>query len=142
VALARTAQDPFAECNSLSLSAMGAVALRRPDAGEICRDAIIRLYDLRFWQVLWLVIETVARFFAAAGHLHEAAVLYGQLEAHRPPWGLPAVRRARQRGLDGVRQIVDRELLMAQGADMDRDVLVAYTLERLEDAEVPEIEPA
>jgi predicted ATPase/class 3 adenylate cyclase len=142
VALARTAQDPFAECNSLSLLAMAAVALRRPDAGEICRDAIIRLYDLRFWQVLWLVLETVARFFAAGGHLHEAAVLYGQLEAHRPPWGLPAVRRARQRGLDRVRQLPDFELLMARGADMDRDELVAYTLERLEDAAAAQDEPA
>jgi hypothetical protein len=142
VVLARTARDPFAECNSLSVLAMAAVALRQPDAGEICRDALTRLYDLRYWQVLWLVTETLAGSLAAAGHLHEAAVLYGHLEAHRPPWGLPAVRRARQRGLDRVRQLPDFELLMAQGADMDREELVAYTLERLEGARVPEIELA
>jgi hypothetical protein len=31
---------------------------------------------------------------------------------------------------------------MAQGADMDRDELVAYTLERLEDAAATQVEPA
>jgi hypothetical protein len=142
VGLARTVRDRFAECNSLSVLAMAAVALRHPDAGEICRDAIGRLYDLRYWQVLWLVIETVAGFFAGTGHLQEAALLYGHLEAHRPPWGLPAVRRARQRGLDRVRQLPEFESRMAQGADMDRDELVAYALERLEPAAVPQAKPA
>jgi hypothetical protein len=142
VALARTVRDRFAECNSFSMLAMAAVALRHPDAGQICRDAIGRLYDLRYWQVLWLVIETVAGFFAGTGHLQEAALLYGHLEAHRPPWGLPAVRRARQRGLDRVRQLPEFESRMAQGADMDRDELVAYALERLEPAAEPQAKPA
>jgi hypothetical protein len=30
---------------------------------------------------------------------------------------------------------------MAEGADMDRDELVAYTLERLQDTETPPVEP-
>ena len=110
---------------------MAAVALRRPDAGEICRDAITRIYDVRMWHVVWLLIETVAGFFAAVGRVQEAAVLYGHLEAHHPPFGIPAVRRARQRGLDRVRQLAEYDILMAQGADMDRDELVAYTLDRL-----------
>jgi hypothetical protein len=107
------------------------VTLHRPDAWEICRDAIVRLYDLRYWQVVWLVLETVAGSFATADRLDEAAVLYGHLEAHRPTWGLPAVRRARQRGLDRVRQLAECDLLMAGGADMDRDELVAYALDGL-----------
>jgi hypothetical protein len=120
---------------------MAAVALRHRDAKQICRDAITRLYDLRYWQVLWIVIETVAGFLAAAGHLHEAAVLYGHLDAHHPPWGLPAVHRARQRGLNHIRQLDDVDELMAQGADMDRDELVAYTLKRLQNDAAPHIEP-
>jgi hypothetical protein len=132
----------FAERGNLSVLAMAAVALHRPDAGEICRDAIARIYDLRHWQFLWLVIETVAGSFATAGRLHEAAVLYGHLEAHHQPWGLPAVRRARQRGLDRVRQQAEHDLLMAQGADMDRDDLVAYTLDRLGQATQAQVEPA
>jgi hypothetical protein len=92
--------------------------------------------------MLWLVIETVAGSFASAGRLDEAAVLYGHLEAHCPPWALPAVRRARHRGLDRVRQLADFEMLMAQGADLDRDELVAYTLERLEHATAPQAELA
>jgi hypothetical protein len=139
--LARTAGDLLAERANLSVLAMAAVALHRPDAGEICLDAIGRIYDLRLWQFVWLVIETVAGFFAAA-RLPEAAVLYGYLEAHRSPWGIPGVRRARQRGLDRVRQLADFESLMAQGADMDRDELVAYTLEQLEDAAATQVEPA
>jgi hypothetical protein len=31
---------------------------------------------------------------------------------------------------------------MARGADMDRDELVTYTLERLSDMALPEVEPA
>jgi hypothetical protein len=141
VVLARTARDLFSEGNNLSALAFAAVALHRRDAGEICRDAITRLYDLRFWTVLWLLIETVAGHLAAAGRLQEAAALYGHLEAHRAPWGLPSVRRARQRGLDRVRQLTEFDSLMAQGADMDRDELVAYTLERLGQAAPPQVRP-
>jgi predicted ATPase/class 3 adenylate cyclase len=141
VMLARSVGDPYAEGLNLTALAFAAVALHRPDADEICRDAITRLDHHRHWLVIWLVIETTAGFFAATGRLHQAAVLYGHLEAHRPPWGLPAVRRARQRGIDRVRQLVEFEFLMAQGADMDRDELVAYTLERLQDTETPQVEP-
>jgi hypothetical protein len=140
VALARNVRDPYAEGLNLSALAFAAVALHRPDADETCRDAISRLYDLRHSQVIWLVIETTAGFFATTGRLHEAAILYGHLDAHHPPWGVPAVRRARQRGLDRVRQLVEFELLMAQGADMDRDELVAYTVERLEHAAALQVE--
>jgi predicted ATPase/class 3 adenylate cyclase len=141
VALARTARDLFGECANLATLAMAAVALRRRDAAEICRDAITRVYGCRFWHFLRLVIETVAGVFAATGRLEEAAVLYGHLESHHRPWGIPAVGRARQRGLDRVRQLPGFELLMAQGADMDRDELVAYTLECLEDTPAPQIRP-
>jgi predicted ATPase len=128
--LARTTRDLFAESGNLAVLAMSAVALHRPDAGGICRDAIARIYDLRFLQFVWLVFETVARLFARADR-PEGAVLYGHLEAHHPPWGIAAARRSRQRGLDRVRQLAEHEMLMARGADMDRDELVAYTLDRL-----------
>jgi hypothetical protein len=36
-----------------------------------------------------------------------------------------------------VRQLSEDEMLMAQGADMDRDELVAYTLDRLGQAAPP-----
>jgi hypothetical protein len=65
-----------------------------------------------------------ARYPPSPARLHEAATIYGHLEAHRPPWGLPAVRRARQRGIDRARQLVEFEFLMARRADMDRDELV------------------
>jgi hypothetical protein len=131
VLLARTVGDLSTECANLSVLAMAAVALHRADAREICRDAVGQSYDFRLWHVLWLVVETVAGFFAAGGRVDEAAVLYGHLEAHRTPFGVPGVRRARQRGLDRVRLLADHGRLMAQGASMDRHELVAYALDRL-----------
>jgi hypothetical protein len=142
VVLARRFGDISTELANLLTLATAAVALRRPDARAICRDAIARGYEFRHWHVVWLVVETVAGFFAAAGEVHEAAVLYGHLEAHRPPFGMPGVRRSRQRGLDRVHQLADFGLLMAQGADMDRDELVMYTLDRLAQALPAPIEPA
>jgi predicted ATPase/class 3 adenylate cyclase len=141
VLLARTVGDRLAESGNLSVLAMAAVALHRPDAGDICRDAITRIYDSRHWQLLWLVIETVAGFLSTVERLTETAVLYGHLEAHRPPWGIPGARRARQRGLDRVRQLPEFEFLMAQGMDMDRDNLVAYTLGCLERTSAPQLRP-
>jgi hypothetical protein len=142
VELARTVQDLMAEGLNVSTRAFAAAALHRPDAAEICRDAITRLYDLRLWYVVYLQIDVAAVLFATTDRLHEAAIIYGHLDAHHPPWGVPTAYRARQRGLDRVRQLANYEPLMAQGADMDRDELVAYTLERLAAVEVPEIEPA
>jgi predicted ATPase/class 3 adenylate cyclase len=131
LALARSVHDLAAESINLSALAFAVTALHTPDAGHICRDAIIRLYDLRFWNVLWLVIETAAGSLAGAGRRDEAAVVYGHLEAHRPPWGIPGVRRARERGLDRIRDVPQRDELMARGAVMDRDQLVAYVVDLL-----------
>jgi hypothetical protein len=132
VDLARKVQDLSAEGDNLSARAFAAIALHRPDAAEICQDAIARLYDLRFWLLVLLQIEAAAGLFATADRLREAAVIYGYLDAHQPPWGVARGHHARQRGLDRVRQLADYDLLMAQGAAIDRDELVAYSLDRLE----------
>jgi hypothetical protein len=142
VALARTVQDLSTEATNLYARAVAGAALHRPDAPEICRDALSRLYDFRFWHLVFLQIDVAAGLFAAANRLDEAALIYGHLDAHHPPWGVSSAYRARQRGLDRVRQLADFELLMAEGADMDRDELVAYTLERLENVAEPQSEPA
>jgi hypothetical protein len=142
VALAQTVQDLSAEATNLYARALAGVALHRPDSAEICRHALSRLYDFRFWHLVFLQIDVAAGLFATADCLEEAAVIYGHLDAHHPPWGVSSAHRARQRGLDRVRQLTDFESLMAQGADMDRDELVAYTLKRLEDAAEPVIGPA
>jgi predicted ATPase/class 3 adenylate cyclase len=142
VALARTVQDLTAEGLNVNTRAVAGVALHRPDAAEICRDAITLLYELRFWYLVYLQMDVAAALFATTDRLHEAAVIYGHLDAHHPPWGVPTAYRARQRGLDRIRQLPDVDLLIAQGADMDRDQLVAYTLERLEHVAEPQIQPA
>jgi hypothetical protein len=141
IALARKTQDHWAEALNLIASSFAGVALRRPDAAEICRDALGRLYDVRLWRLVFLQIDVAAGLFASTDRIHEAAIIYGHLDAHHPPWGVPGGARARQRGLDRVRHLDEHELLMAEGADMDRDELVAYTLERLQDTETPPVEP-
>jgi predicted ATPase/class 3 adenylate cyclase len=131
VELARSVRDLVAEGVNLATMAFAATALRRSDAVDIVRDCIVRLYDMRFWNVLWLLLETAAGSFATSGDLESSAVVYGHLEAHQPPWGIPAVRRARDRGLGLARQHADSDSLMAHGAAMDRDELVAYTVAHL-----------
>jgi predicted ATPase/class 3 adenylate cyclase len=134
IELARSVHDLSAEAINLSALALAVAALHTPDAGDVCRDAIVRLYDLRFWNVLWVVIETAAGSLAGASHFEEAAVVYGHLEAHRPPWGIPAARRARERGLDRIRRLPQLDSLMARGRAMDRDEVVAYLLDQLSPA--------
>jgi predicted ATPase len=140
VVLARTVQDLPSESLNLSARAFAAISLHRPDAAEIVRDTMTRLYDLRFWYLVYPQIDVAAGLFATTDRLHEAAIIYGYLDAHHPPWGDTTAHRARQRGLDRVRQLADVDRLMAQGADMNRDELVAYTLERLRDTETPQVE--
>jgi hypothetical protein len=68
--------------------------------------------------------------------------LYGHVEARHPPWEFRPSVAPRQRGLDRVRQLADFDVLMAQGTNMGRDDLVAYTLDRLGRAAPPQIRPA
>jgi hypothetical protein len=142
VAIARTAGDRFVESWNNFMLAVAALALHRPDAMEICRDAMVRLYEIRDWLMLWPLVEHTAGYFAGAGMVQDAAVIYGHLDAHHAPWGAQAARRARQQGLDRVRQLAEYDLLMAEGADMDRDQLVIYTLDRLAQAVPAHVEPA
>jgi hypothetical protein len=129
--LARTAGDVIAECRNLSGLARSATALDAPDARQICRDAITRLYETRFWNVLTLVFEVVAGSFAAAQQLEPAAILYGYLQLH-PPWPFPGAERARLSGIEAVRQHPHADELLARGAAMDRDQVVQYALEQLD----------
>ncbi len=103
---------------------------------------MVRLYEIRDWLMLWPLVEHAAGYFAGAGMVQDAAVVYGHLDAHHAPWGGQAARRARQHGLDRVRQLTEYDLLMAEGADMDRDQLVIYTLDRLAEAVPAHVEPA
>jgi hypothetical protein len=103
---------------------------------------MIRLYELRDWLMLWPLVEHAAGYFAGAGMVQDATVIYGHLDAHRAPWGGQVARRARQRGLERVQQLAEHDLLMSEGAEMDRDQLVIYTLDRLAHAVPAPVEPA
>jgi hypothetical protein len=80
---------------------------------EICRDAITRPYDLRFWNVPWLLIEVAAGAFANARRPHAAAIRYGHLEG-TVPWAIWVLAQARARSLDRVRQLTHFDSLMVR----------------------------
>ena len=142
VVLARSLGAISTELANLLTLAIAAVVLRRPDARSICRDALRA----------GLRVPSVAR--RMDGRRHRGRLLRccrqrpRSSRLVRPPRGPSSAvwhtgrSCARQRGLDRVHQLADYDLLMDQGADMDRDELVRYTLDRLAQALPAPIEPA
>jgi predicted ATPase len=135
LALARKAGDLNNEGKNLVGVAIAATRFRTPDASAVCREAITRLYDTRHWSLAWIAIDVVARWLAAIGRLEEAAVIYGHLDLHQPVWDNVAGRRGRSRGLEIVRQHPRADQLMARGAALDRDQIVAFVLDQLDAAD-------
>jgi hypothetical protein len=129
--LSRAAGDVHDEGKNLVFVVTVATRFRHQDAGEMCRDALVRLYDTRYWSQVWAALEPIARWMIATGDVERAAVLYGHLEAHHPPWDRPITRRARQAGLRAVHELPNAGELMSRGASMDRDELIAFVIDEL-----------
>jgi predicted ATPase len=131
--LARRVGDRNNEGKLLIGLSIAATRFRIPEASNVCREAITRLYDTRHWSLIWTGIDVVARWMAATGRLDEAAVVYGHLEVHHAIWDNAGGRRARSRGLEIVRPHPHADQLMARGAAMGRDQFVAFVLDQLTD---------
>jgi len=82
---ARHAQFETQALRAIALTAAGSGA---DDALNRCRDALDALYEIRYWQKLWQVLESVALALADGGRTAEAAVVLGHLDAHMPGYGL------------------------------------------------------
>ncbi len=82
---ARHAQFETQALRAIALTAAGSGA---DDAIERCTDALDALYEIRYWQKLWQVLESVALSLAKCGRTAEAAVVLGHLDAHQPGYGL------------------------------------------------------
>jgi hypothetical protein len=88
------------------------------------------LLETGSWNRIWLLVDAIAGWLSDLERLEEAAVVNGHLEAHHPAWG-DSSRDGRAEALAKVQRLGRAEELMAMGAEMSNDDLVAYLLERL-----------
>jgi predicted ATPase/class 3 adenylate cyclase len=92
-------------------------------------DTLVELMAARNWQVLWWTLEALGEHWARAGKLAPAGVLIGHLEAHSRSSRFSLADRPTTLALIAEHSAADE--LMATGARMSRDELVAYALDHL-----------
>ena len=91
--LARTTGDINNENLMLWAAISAATWLQTAEAKDVCREALTRLYDTRYWLLVWRTVDSVAGWLAATGNLEAATVIYGHLDAHHPAHGEAGARR-------------------------------------------------
>ena len=128
LSIARDCSDLMAEAQALRGIARASVSFQPGDARAVCREALVKLYEIRYWLGIWRVMESTALHLAAAEQLVDAAVLLGYLEAHHSAWGAERMLDFRERALLAVRQQAGVDECMARGASMDRHQIVEYAL--------------
>ena len=102
------------------------------DVTDVHRAALLQLFhDIRLPILLGQAIDVVAWWFAVTGNDEAAAVVYGYLDAHHPPFAFIAVQRMRRDGLRIVRGLVGADEWMGRGAAMDAEEVFAFTLAHL-----------
>ena len=128
--LGRMGGDIGVESNCLIGLAFVNLTVRSPAAAANCREALSALLETRSWNGIWLLVDAIARWLSDLERLEEAAVIHGHMQAHHPTWGESA-RQGRADVFAKVQQLERAEELMAIGAEMSNDDLVAYLLEQL-----------
>ena len=86
--VARDSTDIQFETQALRAIALAATGLGAPDALGRCREALDALYEIRYWQKLWQVMESTTLALASMGRTADAAMLLGHLDAHVVAVGL------------------------------------------------------
>lgn len=130
--IARDSNDLICEGEALRGIARASVSVEPADARAACHEALLKLYDIRYWLGIWRVMESAALHLVAVEQLADAAVLLGNLEAHHSAWGAERILGFRERSLLGIRQHASAEDCMARGAAMDRHQIVEYALSALD----------
>jgi len=90
--------------------AMASVGLGAPDATTRCHDALVALFEARYWQKTWQTLESVTLALAVAGRIGDAAVVLGCLDAQYPGFGVEHSLGFRERA---------RELIEADGGHVE-----------------------
>ncbi len=132
LSIARDCRDVMVEAEALRSIARATVILESADARAACREALARLYEIRYWLGIRRVMESCALHLVAAGQLTDAAVVLGNLEAHHSAWGAERILGFRERSLQGVASTTDAADFMARGAALDRHEIVEYALAALD----------
>ena len=117
------------EFRALAATASVAGMLRRSDAEQICAEVLRRLHEARSWGDVWYILEITFVLWANAGRTGNAGVLLGFLEAQNLHHTL--IAEARAASALAVRASPGISATIADGADLDRDQVVAYALAHL-----------
>lgn len=88
------------------------------------RTIIMSLYDQRVWFNLWTAVAELVGWWAQHGQPDAAKVVLGHLDAHHHAAVEDAMRST-------LHAFPDHDGLVARGASVGRDELVAFILDRL-----------
>ena len=126
---ARRIGAPRAIGQALRGVAMASCGLGEGVALARSMEALDSLLQMRFWQKVYQTLESSALALALDAHLDDAAVVLGFLDAEMPQgFGIEASLGFRRRVVDLVASAPRREPMIARGAAMSRDDLVAFVL--------------
>lgn len=129
--LARQCGDVLSVCDGLRAIAMCEVGLRPTDSLGACRDALVSLYEARYWFRIWQLADSIALSLASSGHLEAASLIVGHLQAHHEPYGIECELGFPERTLEVIRLHPQVEGCMARGAAMDRHQIVEHMLQSM-----------
>jgi predicted ATPase/class 3 adenylate cyclase len=127
--VSRSADDVGAAASSLRALALVATDSGRADALACCRDALDALYEIRYWQKLWQVLDSVVLNLARAGRNEQAALILGHLQAHMPACGMEETLGFRVAAAESTAAAGDYTSALAHGAQLDADEIVAAALD-------------
>ena len=127
-AITRATGDVEFQATALRGLALVSTGLGAPDALARCYDALDALFEIRLWQRIWQVLESVTLALATAGRLEPAAVIIGHLDAHTPGFGLEHAFHFRDRARELVEADGGHTAAQLRGASMSADELVANAL--------------
>jgi hypothetical protein len=130
--IAIASNDAVAEAECRRLVALAIVGLGRDDALDACRDALVHVYAVRYWLRIWQLFGSLGLAWADRGLLEPASVVLGAAERRIPDWGLEYELGFRARTRDIASADPRFAEWTANGADMDRHVLVDYALGTLD----------
>jgi predicted ATPase/class 3 adenylate cyclase len=128
----RQCGDLLNEGEALRSIALATVGLHPDGAIETCRNALIKLHEIRYWYRIWHLFESIGLSLAMTGDVEAASVIVGNLEAHHPPFGYEHNLGFRDRALEIVRRHAQVEEWMARGAAMDRYEIIEHALAALQ----------
>ena len=128
---ARESADAVSECDCLRTMVMATVASHPDDAIGVCHEALVRLFEIRFWWRTWHVFDSIGLALVSSGRTEAAAVVVGHLDAHHPPFGTEEMLGFRRHAAEIVRSDARCDEWMARGASMDRYQIVEYALAAL-----------